>query len=276
MSAAELLSVADLHVSYGQTEILHGVNLKVAPGEIVGLVGESGSGKTTLGMAILSLLPPNSRVRGTVSVDGADLTTLTPGALRKLRGEEIAAIFQDAHASLDPAFTIGSQFTEMLRAHRPLKRAAAAAEAARWLGMVGIPSPRERLAAYPHELSGGMAQRVAIAMALSLEPRLVIADEPTSALDVTVQVQILDLLRDLVAKRDTGMVLITHDLGVVAQLCDRVGVMAAGQLVEDRPVRELFASPAHDETRRLLDTRPGHRHVRGAAPSARQFSGAAH
>jgi ABC-type dipeptide/oligopeptide/nickel transport system ATPase component len=276
MSAAELLSVSELHVSYGQTEILHGVNLKVAPGEIVGLVGESGSGKTTLGMAILSLLPPNSRVRGTVSVDGADLTTLTPGALRKLRGEEIAAIFQDAHASLDPAFTIGSQFTEMLRAHRPLKRAAAAAEAARWLDMVGIPSPRERLAAYPHELSGGMAQRVAIAMALSLEPRLVIADEPTSALDVTVQVQILDLLRDLVAKRDTGMVLISHDLGVVAQLCDRVGVMAAGQLVEDRPVRELFASPAHEETRRLLDTRPGHRHIRGRAPSARQFSGAAH
>jgi ABC-type dipeptide/oligopeptide/nickel transport system ATPase component len=267
-----LLELSDLRVAYGETEVLHGVDLSVAAGEIVGLVGESGSGKTTLGTAVLGLLPADARVQGSITVDGTDLTALGRQALRRLRGPEMGAVFQDAHASLDPSFTIGSQFREVLRAHKKRSRRAADDEAARWLGLVGIPLPHDRLRSYPHELSGGMAQRVAIGMALSLEPRLVIVDEPTSALDVTVQVQILDLLRDLVRTRDTGMVLITHDLGVVAQLCSRVCVMADGRLVEDRPVRELFASPVHAETRRLLDTRPGHRTVAERGAPARHLA----
>jgi ABC-type dipeptide/oligopeptide/nickel transport system ATPase component len=267
-----LLQVSGLRVAYGDSEILHGVDLALAAGEIVGLVGESGSGKTTLGTAVLGLLPDEARVQGTIEVDGTELGSLGREALRRLRGPELAAVFQDAHSSLDPAFTIGSQFREMLRAHRSLSRRAADAEAARWLGQVGIPSPTERLRSYPHELSGGMAQRVAIAMALSLEPRLVVADEPTSALDVTVQVQILDLLRDLVRTRDTGMLLITHDLGVVAQLCSRVCVIADGTIVEDQPVRELFAQASHPETKRLLDTRPGHRPVGGRPGPAQRLT----
>jgi ABC-type dipeptide/oligopeptide/nickel transport system ATPase component len=254
-----MLEVNGLSVFYDETQILHDVDLAVSPGEIVGLVGESGSGKTTLGTAVLGLLPPNAHVTGTISIDGTELTSLRRDALRRLRGPEIGAVFQDAHASLDPAFTVGSQFREMLRAHRPLSRRNADAEAERWLGLVGIPSPRARLGAYPHELSGGMAQRVAIGMALSLEPRLVIADEPTSALDVTIQVQILDLLRDLVRARSAGLLLISHDLGVIAQLCSRVCVMADGRIVEDRPTVDVFASPRHAQTKRLLETRPGAR-----------------
>jgi ABC-type dipeptide/oligopeptide/nickel transport system ATPase component len=259
MSTPRVLEVSDLRVAYDETEILHGIDLAVSPGEIVGLVGESGSGKTTLGTAILGLLPVGASTRGAIAVDGTDLTTLGREALRRRRGPEIGAIFQDAQASLDPACTIGSQFREMLRAHRSISRKAADAEAERWLTQVGIPSPRARLKAYPHELSGGMAQRVAIGMALSFEPKLVIADEPTSALDVTVQVQVLDLLRDLVRTHEATLLLITHDLGIVAQLCSRACVMADGRIVEDRPVGDLFARPSHEQTRRLLDTRPGHR-----------------
>jgi ABC-type glutathione transport system ATPase component len=261
-----LLQIADLSVAYGDESVLHDVSLAVGPGEIVGLVGESGSGKTTLGMAVLGLLPSNARSSGTITIDGTTLTELPRGQLRRLRGPELGAVFQDAHASLDPAFTIGSQFVEMLRAHRPLSRRAARTMAVDWLTAVGIPSPQQRARSYPHELSGGMAQRVAIALALSLEPRLVVADEPTSSLDVTVQVQILDLLRDLVRERSTGLLLISHDLGVVAQLCTRVCVMHDGRIVEDRPALELFADPRHEQTRRLLDKRPGSRARMRRAP----------
>jgi ABC-type dipeptide/oligopeptide/nickel transport system ATPase component len=261
-----LLQIADLSVAYGDEPVLHDVSLAVGPGEIVGLVGESGSGKTTLGTAVLGLLPSNARSSGTITIDGTTLTELPRGQLRRLRGPELGAVFQDAHASLDPAFTIGSQFVEMLRAHRPLSRRAARTMAVDWLTAVGIPSPQQRARSYPHELSGGMAQRVAIALALSLEPRLVVADEPTSSLDVTVQVQILDLLRDLVRERSTGLLLISHDLGVVAQLCTRVCVMHDGRIVEDRPALELFADPRHEQTRRLLDKRPGSRARMRRAP----------
>jgi ABC-type dipeptide/oligopeptide/nickel transport system ATPase component len=270
-----LLQIADLAVAYGDEPVLHDVSLALAPGEIVGLVGESGSGKTTLGMAVLGLLPANARSSGSITIDGTALTELPRGELRRLRGPELGAVFQDAHASLDPAFTIGSQFAEMLRAHRRLSRRAARAMAIDWLTAVGIPAPQQRIRSYPHELSGGMAQRVAIALALSLEPRLVVADEPTSALDVTVQVQILDLLRDLVRERSTGLLLISHDLGVVAQLCTRVCVMHGGRIVEDRPALELFADPRHEQTRRLLDKRPGSRARMRRVPDRAVAMGAA-
>jgi peptide/nickel transport system ATP-binding protein len=258
-----LLSVCDLATEYlgdgSAIRAVDGVSFDVQPGEIVGLVGESGCGKTTVGFSLLGLLPPNaSVVRGEVMFDGRDLLKLNETDRRALRGNRLAMIFQDPMTSLDPSFTVGDQIREPLRAHLGLGFQAANERAIDLLTQVGIPSPADRMKRYPHEFSGGMRQRVVIAIALACDPALLICDEPTSALDVTVQAQILTLLRSLQEQhQQTGILMITHDLGVVAQLCHRVAVMYAGQIVEQGPVRDVFASPRHPYTQGLLGSLPG-------------------
>jgi ABC-type dipeptide/oligopeptide/nickel transport system ATPase component len=234
---------------------------------VLGLVGESGSGKTTLGRCVLGLLPDNARVEGRILFEGRDLLAMPAGEKRALLGSELTAVFQNPMSSLDPAFTIGDQIVEVFHAHRDTPRGEARTAAIRLLSEVGIPAPEARLKSYPHELSGGMNQRVAIAIALALSPSLLIADEPTSALDVTVQAQILRLLRSLIEEHAGGVLLITHDLGVVAQLCNRVAVMYEGEIVEEAPVRQLFAEPAHDYTKQLLASLPGRARRRRPEPA---------
>jgi peptide/nickel transport system ATP-binding protein len=226
---------------------------------VLGVVGESGSGKTTLGTALLGLLPEGAKATGSVRFDGVELLGAGEKRLRPLRGTQLSTIMQNAATALNPCFTIGAQMTALLRRHRGLSRAAARAEAIDWLRKVGIPAPDTRLRAYPHQLSGGMNQRVVIAMALASRPKLVIADEPTSALDVTVQAAVLRLLRELIDESASAMVLITHDLGVVAQLCDKVLVMNAGEVVERGPVAKLMTNPTDAYTRRLLASLPARR-----------------
>jgi peptide/nickel transport system ATP-binding protein len=235
---------------------LHGVDLAIAPGEAVGLVGESGCGKSVTWLAALGLLGARARVAGEVRLDGRDLIGAPVADLEAVRGRRIAMIFQDPSASLNPVHRIGRQLTEALRLHRALDGVAAAAEAVRLLDRVGIADARRRLGDYPHELSGGMNQRVMIAIALAGAPALLVADEPTTALDATIQAQILELLREI--RRDTAMamILISHDLGVVAEATERVGVMYAGRIVEEAPVATLFARPAHPYTRGLLAALP--------------------
>ncbi len=237
--------------------VVREASLRLERGDVLGLVGESGSGKTTLGRCVLGLLPENARVDGRILFDGRDLVAMPAKEKRALLGAQISAVFQNPMSSLDPAFTIGDQIVEVFEAHRDTRRGEARTAAIRLLREVGIPAPEARLKSYPHELSGGMNQRVAIAIALALSPSLLIADEPTSALDVTVQAQILRLLRSLIDEHAGGVLLITHDLGVVAQLCNRVSVMYAGEIVEEAPVRQLFARPAHDYTKHLLASLPG-------------------
>jgi peptide/nickel transport system ATP-binding protein len=237
------------------------VSFTLDRGEVLGIVGESGSGKTTLAMALLGLLPAGADVSGSVVFEGRDLLRSPEKQLRALRGGQISTIMQNASTALNPSFTIGSQLIALLRQHRQLSRAQARAEAVSWLRRVGIPAPESRLRAYPHQLSGGMNQRVVIAMALALQPRLVLADEPTSALDVTVQAAVLGLLRALIGDAASAMALITHDLGVVAQLCTRVIVMNGGVVVEAAPAGALFAAPEHPYTRRLLASLPARREV---------------
>ncbi|MEA2384901.1 MAG: peptide/nickel transport system ATP-binding protein ddpF [Solirubrobacteraceae bacterium] len=251
-----LLEIRDLTVRYGDKVAVRGANLTVERGDVLGLVGESGSGKTTLGTTVLGLLPDSAEVSGDVRFEGRDLRALPGREGRKLRGAEIAAVFQNPATALDPAYTVGDQIGEVFRAHRRISRREARAEAMRLLQAVGIPAPEQRMKAYPHELSGGMNQRVAIAIAIALDPTLLIADEPTSALDVTVQAQILRLLRVLIAEHAGAVILVSHDLGVVAQLSTRVAVMYDGEIVEQAPVRELFARPRHDYTRHLLRSLP--------------------
>jgi oligopeptide/dipeptide ABC transporter ATP-binding protein len=233
---------------------LRGVDLDVAPGEAVGLVGESGSGKTVLGQAVLGLLacPPGAVAARSIEFEGRDLRRLGADELRRLRGNRISMVFQDPLTSLNPYLTIGDQVAEPLLVHRGLPARRARDRAAELLAEVGIADPGRRLKSYPHELSGGMRQRVMIAMAIACEPALLIADEPTTALDVTIQAQVLDLLARL--RRSIGMavVFITHDLGVVAGFCDRVNVLYAGRIVERGPTGPLFAAPAHPYTRALL------------------------
>ena len=235
----ENLSV-ELSTERGALHAVNGVSLSLAPSRSLGVVGESGSGKTMLSRAMLRLLPKNASVRGSVRFDGRDILTLPREALRRLRGRELAVIFQDPMTSLNPVLTVGGQIAEALTEHMGLRVYAAQLRAVELLAEVGIPEPARRARQYPHQLSGGMRQRVAIAIALSCEPRLLIADEPTTALDVTVQAQILDLLARERQRRQMALILITHDLGVVAGRTDEVAVMYAGRIVERAPTRDLF------------------------------------
>jgi oligopeptide/dipeptide ABC transporter ATP-binding protein len=253
-----LLSVEGLGVAMGGVPVLEDVSFAIAPGETLGLVGESGCGKSVTALSIMRLLPePPARIAsGRIVFDGTDLLDLDAERLRSIRGDRIAMIFQEPMTSLNPVFTIGDQIGESLIVHRGASRAAARAEAARLLDLVGIPAAASRLDRYPHELSGGQRQRAMIAIALACKPGLLIADEPTTALDVTVQAQILDLIARL--RRELGMavLLITHDLGVVAEFCDRVAVMYAGRIVEEAPATALFAAPGHRYTEALLRSMP--------------------
>jgi ABC-type dipeptide/oligopeptide/nickel transport system ATPase component len=252
-----LLEVEQLTTRYGETPVVRDVSLRLEPGDVLGLVGESGSGKTTLGLSVLGLLPEEARVEGSILFEGSDLLQMPARDKRSLRGARISAVFQDPMSALDPSYTVGDQLVEVFRSHLDVSKGAARARSVEWLREVGIAAPEVRMKAYPHELSGGMNQRVAIAIALALNPALMIADEPTSALDVTVQAQILRLLRTLIGEHAGAVLLITHDLGVVAQLCNRVAVMYEGEIVEEAPVGELFAQPRHDYTRHLLASLPG-------------------
>ena len=256
-----LLEVQGLRTSFhtrdGVVRAVDGINFEVRRGEILGLVGESGCGKSVTSMSIMRLIAPPGRIEaGRVMFDGRNLLDLTTDEMRRIRGDRISMIFQQPQSSLNPVWDVGRQLGEVLEIHRAMKRKAARSRATDLLRMVGIPDPERRLAAYPHELSGGMAQRVMIAMALACEPELLIADEPTTALDVTIQAQILDLIRDLRAQTGTAVILITHDLGVVAEMCDRVAVMYAGEIVEQAATGPLFREPLHPYTRGLIDSIP--------------------
>jgi oligopeptide/dipeptide ABC transporter ATP-binding protein len=256
-----LLEVKGLRTSFhtrdGAVRAVDGIDFSVDRGEIMGLVGESGCGKSVTSLSILRLVAPPGRIEaGEVLFDGQDLLKLSTDAMRKIRGERISMIFQQPTSSLNPVWDVGTQIEEVLRIHRGLKGKAAEARTLELLRMVGIPDPTRRLKSYPHEMSGGMAQRIMIAMALACEPELLIADEPTTALDVTIQAQILDLIRNLRDETGTAIILITHDLGVVAEMCDRVAVMYAGEIVEQTDVVPLFREPLHPYTRGLIGSIP--------------------
>ncbi|MFO8075768.1 MAG: ABC transporter ATP-binding protein [Egibacteraceae bacterium] len=235
-----------------------GVDLDIARGEAVGLVGESGSGKTVTAMSVLQLIPdpPGRIVDGTIELEGTDLVTASDRVLRDVRGNRVACVFQDPLTTLNPVLSIGEQIVEMIRRHQDLSRKAARARAHELLEAVHIPKPERRLDEFPHELSGGMRQRVVIAMALANDPELLIADEPTTALDVTVQAEILDLFIELRERLGMALLFITHDFGVISELCDRVIVMYAGKVVEESPVDRVFVDPQHPYTRRLIDCVP--------------------
>ncbi len=251
-----LVRIAGLAVSFDGALALRGIDLAVHRGEAVGLVGESGCGKSVTWLAALGLLPGKARIAGSVRLGGQELIGAPAALLDRVRGGRIAMIFQDPASSLNPVHRIGRQIAEALRLHRGLAGGAARAEAKRLLDQVGMPDAARRLDAFPHELSGGQNQRAMIAMALAGQPELLVADEPTTALDVTIQAQILELLQAI--RRDTGMalVLISHDLGVVAEQCERVAVMYAGRIVEEAPAAQLFAAPAHPYTQGLLHALP--------------------
>jgi len=256
-----LLQIENLQVHYpgetGPVRAVDGISFRLERGETYALVGESGCGKTATGLAILRLVDPGRVVGGSVRLEGTELLGLTEKAMRRVRGARVGMVFQEPAAALDPVMRIGSQVSESLRVHRGLGRREALAEAVRLLEMVALPDAEQQARAYPHELSGGMMQRVMLAIALSCSPSLLIADEPTTALDVTIQAQILALLRRLREELRLTVLLITHDLGVVAENADRVGVMYAGRLVEQAPTRTLFERPAHPYTRGLLRSVPG-------------------
>jgi oligopeptide/dipeptide ABC transporter ATP-binding protein len=248
-----LLDIRGLTVRYGARLATWAVDLALRPGQVLGLVGESGAGKSTVGRAVVRLLPESGRVvAGAVRFEGRDLLGLPEAGMRRLRGADLALIPQDPLSALNPAFRVGLQATDALRLHRALSPRDAEAEMARLLGRMGIPGPAELLARYPHQLSGGMRQRVLIAMAFSCGPSLVIADEPTTALDVTTQAQILRLLEGLRAERGVATLFVTHDLGVVAHVAHTVAIMYAGCVVEVAPTPALFATPAHPYTQALL------------------------
>jgi len=257
-----LLEVEDLRITFpsaaGTSRPVDGVSFSLDRGELLALVGESGSGKSLTALALLRLVPPPGVIApgSAIRLDGTDLLALDSAALRGVRGRRIGMIFQDPMTSLNPVFTVADQIVESVRAHRRMSKADARARALALLQEVGIPDPAARLDQYPHQLSGGMRQRVMIAIALASEPELLIADEPTTALDVTVQAQILEVLDRLRTARGMAVLLITHDLGIVAGRADRVAVMYAGRLVEEAPTPELFASPSHPYTRGLLASVP--------------------
>ena len=256
-----LLEVRELCVEFptrrGTLRALDGVSFDIAPGEILGIVGESGAGKSLTGAAIIGLLEPPGRVcGGQILFEGRRIDDLPREAMRRLRGKQIGAIFQDPLTSLNPLYTVGRQLVETLRTHLPLSASQARERAIELLRQTGLPAPEARLAQYPHEFSGGMRQRVVIALALAGEPRLIIADEPTTALDVAVQAQIIRLLRGVTQARGTSVMLITHDMGVIAETCDRVAVMYAGRIVEIGPVDEVIHHPAHPYTAGLMASVP--------------------
>jgi peptide/nickel transport system ATP-binding protein len=277
MSAADvgnpLLTVRDVSVRFetdeGAVQAVHRVSFDVRRGEVLAIVGESGCGKSVTTMSLLRLLPPTATVDGSAHFNGAiDLIAADEGRLRRIRGREISFIFQDPMTSLNPVFTVGRQVGEVLRRHLGMSKAEARRRTVELLDLVGIPSPERRIDEYPHQLSGGMRQRVMIAMAIACEPKVLIADEPTTALDVTIQAAVLDVLRELRQRLGMAIVLITHDLGVVADIADRVVIMYAGQKVEEAPVDELFAHPQHPYTIGLLGAAP-----RARAPAAVVDSG---
>lgn len=258
---ARLLEVKDLVVQFksdeGVTPSVNGVSFSVSRGETLAIVGESGCGKSVTSLSIMGLLAyPGQVAGGEISFEGKNLLTFSKKEMRKLRGNEISMIFQEPMTSLNPVFTIGNQIGEVIRVHQGLNRKEAKEKSIEMLQLVGIPRAEKIVDNFPHQLSGGMRQRVMIAMGLACNPKLLIADEPTTALDVTIQAQILELMAKLSRERDTGVILITHDLGVVAEMADRVVVMYAGQVVEEATVFELFANPKHPYTKGLLDSIP--------------------
>ncbi|MBW1709202.1 MAG: ABC transporter ATP-binding protein [Deltaproteobacteria bacterium] len=257
----KLLDIKDLHVSFhlraGILQAVRGVNLILNAGETVGIVGESGSGKSVMAKAIIRLNPtPPAKTTGEIYLDGMDNLSLSASQLREVRGRKVSMIFQEPMTSLNPVFNIGQQITAGIITHLKTSKSEALDRSADLLDKVGIPSPRERLKQYPHELSGGMRQRVMMAMALSCNPTLLIADEPTTALDVTIQAQILDLLADTIVKRNMSLILISHDLYVVADACEKISVMYAGRQVEVGPTTEVFKNPRHPYTIGLKESQP--------------------
>ena len=254
------LEVTGLRVRFdtdeGSVLAANGVSFSLRPGGVLGLVGESGCGKSVTAMAVLGLLPPTATSEGSVRLDGEEIAGLPPRRMRRIRGREISMIFQEPMTSLNPAFTVGYQIAEVLRRHEGLTRDQARARAAELLDLVRIPEPGKRVGEFPHQLSGGMRQRVMIAMAVACNPKVLLADEPTTALDVTIQAQVLDIMRDLRAQLGTSIVLITHDLGVVADIADDVVVMYAGHVVESGAVDTVFAGPRHPYTIGLLGSVP--------------------
>ncbi|MEY9814185.1 ABC transporter ATP-binding protein [Streptomyces albogriseolus] len=257
-----LLEVRDLHVEFrtrdGVAKAVNGVTYGVDEGETLAVLGESGSGKSVTAQAVMGILdtPPGRVTGGEVVFQGRDLLTLKEEERRRIRGAEMAMIFQDALSALNPVLTVGDQLAEMFTVHRGMSRKDAWAKAVELMDRVRIPAARERVRQYPHQFSGGMRQRIMIAMAIALEPALIIADEPTTALDVTVQAQVMELLAELQREYRMGLILITHDLGVVADVADRIAVMYAGRIVESAPVHDIYKAPAHPYTRGLLDSIP--------------------
>jgi peptide/nickel transport system ATP-binding protein len=256
-----LLDVQNLVVEFptrrGVLRALDEISFAIEPGEILGVVGESGAGKSLTGAAIIGLLEPPGRVAsGQILFDGKRIDQLTQEQMRPIRGKQIGAIFQDPLTTLNPLISVGNQLTETMQAHLKLSDRDARARAVKWLEEVGIPAAAERVNAYPHEFSGGMRQRVVIALALCAEPRLVIADEPTTALDVSIQAQIISLLKNLTASHGTSVMLVTHDMGVIAETCDRVAVMYAGRIAEIGPVRDVVQHPNHPYTEGLMGSIP--------------------
>jgi peptide/nickel transport system ATP-binding protein len=255
-----LLEVTDLSVRFdtddGSVHAVDRLSYTLALGEVLGLVGESGCGKSVSALSLLGLLPQTATVTGKASFDGTDLLEVSARQLRRIRGREISFVFQEPMTSLNPVFTVGKQISEVLRRHLDLSSRQARRRTIELLKLVRIPAAERRVEEYPHQLSGGMRQRVMIAMALACDPKILIADEPTTALDVTIQAGILDLMRDLRERLGTAIVLITHNLGVVADIADRVVVMYAGRKAEEAPVRELFANPQHPYTIGLLNAIP--------------------
>lgn len=261
MEAKKLLQMQDLHISFftpaGEVKAVNGVTYDLEEGKVLGIVGESGSGKSVSVNALMRILQyPGRVVGGHILFNGQDVEKLSIEEMRDLRGKEMSMIFQDPMTSLNPVYTIGNQITEVLKLHTDLDKEQRKARATEMLGLVGINNPEERLKQYPHELSGGMRQRVMIAMALCCEPKLLIADEPTTALDVTIQAQILDLMKNLREKMNSSVILITHDLGIISDLCDSVIVMYGGRIVERGDIEDIFYRTAHPYTKGLLRCLP--------------------
>ena len=259
--AAPLLEVRDLVVEFpgrrGTLRALDGVSLEIAPGEVLGMVGESGAGKSMTGAAIIGLLEPPGRIAGgSIALAGQRIDNLPPREMRRIRGKRIGAIFQDPLTTLNPLYTVGDQLTETMRTHLDIDAAEARRRAVGWLEAVGIPAAADRVGAYPHQFSGGMRQRVVIALALCAEPELVVADEPTTALDVSVQAQVIALLRRLTREKGTSVLLITHDMGVIAETADRVAVMYAGRVAEIGPVKSVVKAAAHPYSAGLMASIP--------------------